>query len=64
MSLSKVKAWTGRMEIARQERDEAILEAHLRGKTMRQIAEAAGLTAGRVHQIIHSQTLYSDRPAS
>lgn len=35
------------------ERDDAIRAAHNAGYTMRQIAKAAGLTAGRVHQIVH-----------
>ena len=56
MSLAKVKAWSGRMDMAREERDEAIRQAHIEGKTMRAIAEAARLTPGRVHQIIHALT--------
>jgi hypothetical protein len=56
MSLPRVKAWAGRMEMAREERDEAIREAHVSGKTMRQIAAAAKLTPGRVHQIIHADS--------
>ena len=58
MSLSRIKTWAERMEKARIARDVSIRDAHASGKTMRQIAEAAQLTPGRVHQIIHQ------RPAS
>lgn len=40
---------------ASQARDDAIRDAHAKGATIRAIAEAAGLSHSRVHQILHGR---------
>lgn len=52
--LRRVQRLSERADEVVRERDEAIRAAHKTGATMRVIAQAAGLTAGRVHQIIHA----------
>jgi len=49
--LNAVREAVARFEDARRARDAAIREAALT-ETMRDIAAAAGLSAGRVHQIV------------
>jgi hypothetical protein len=43
------------LRAAQVERNEAIRAAHQAGLPMRRIAEAVGVTVGRVHQIIHEE---------
>jgi hypothetical protein len=50
-----------RVEAMRQERDELILEAIREGHSERKVAEAAGLSPGRINQI--AQTRVRKRPS-
>jgi hypothetical protein len=52
MTLSQVQRATAQRARAEQAWRDAIRKAHQEGQTMRAIAEAAGLSAARVHQII------------
>ena len=46
------KASTG-LEHARKKRDELIIEASMNGMSRREVAEAVGLTAGRIQHIVN-----------
>lgn len=51
--LTKVRRLSVRAVEVMRERDDAIRVAHAEGATLRAIAEVAGLSHGRVHQIVH-----------
>ncbi len=50
--LKRVRYATARAKAAAAERDAAIRNAHVAGATLRAIATEAGLTPGRIHQIL------------
>ena len=60
MSRQKVKRASDKLRVASEERDAAIREAVTEGLTMREVATAAGLTRGRVHQIVHAETPWTE----
>lgn len=53
--LEMVRRASARAIASSQARDDAIRAAHADGHSIRAIAEAAGLSSARVHQIIHGR---------
>lgn len=53
--LRRVQRCAERVDKAREDLWEAIIQAHLSGETLRDIAKAAGLSHQRVHQISQSK---------
>src|SRR3954468_14314402 len=51
---ARLRLATERLEDAQRERIWAIVEAHQAGVSVRQIADATGLSASRVHQLLGS----------
>jgi hypothetical protein len=50
--IAALRREASRLQRAHRRRDELILEAHGRGMSLRRIAEAAGVTNPRVHQLV------------
>ncbi len=53
-SLTEVRRAADKAALASQARDDAIRRASADGQTLRAIAAAAGLSFGRIHQIVKS----------
>lgn len=51
-NLNAVRRAAAKAASASQARDDAIRKAHAEGATLRAIAEAAGLSYARIHQIV------------
>lgn len=51
----RVTRSAGELALATQRREAAIKAAHAGGLTVREIASAAGLSAARIHQILHGK---------
>jgi hypothetical protein len=54
--LARIELAAERAKEARAELERAIVQAHERGDSLRTIAEAAGLSHQRVHQIIRARS--------
>jgi hypothetical protein len=54
-TLTDVTRFAARAIAASRDRDDIIREAHRSGETIRAIAAAAGISASRVHQILHGR---------
>lgn len=53
--LTKVRVAATKAVYAAQNRDDEIRKAHEQGETIRAIAQVAGLSPARVHQILHGR---------